>query len=770
MRLPSVARPLLRLLLGLALCLAAATGRAQAPDRQVLTQALFADSAEGPWQEVALPDTWARRGLARSGRGVYRLGLELERVPDTLWVLRLQRLSTYHRIRVNGQLVSGSMRDDGSLPGEHRVHRRPVPALVNLPPALLRAGANEIVIEVNNGVRAGLSAVEAGPAEAIEAEFITGYYLHATLPQLLNVASGGVCLLVLLLWWRRRSEAALGTFAVLGLLTSVRNYGYYSVDTAWPAMLTDWLYFAAQVCSVMLLGLFAMALSGRRPRGFREALLWGGAALLAAGAVAVGAGQLNLARIVAYPALLTLALPALWLIARRARELRAAALAGLVVGLVLVLGAGVHDYLYQQGRTSVMDAYWLPYAVPVALVAFAGVLVQRMVSAMRQVEELNQTLELRVRERTHDLHVANQAKTRFLAAASHDLRQPVVTIGLLVGLLREQVAEPALRAMVARVDEAVASMEALLAGLLDLSRLDAGTVRPRLRTVPLQPLFEAIAAHEGEAARRKGLALRVRPTPLAVQADPLLLEQVLRNFVGNAVRYTDAGGVLIAARRRGPRVLVQVWDTGRGIPPSQREAVFEEFVQLDNPQRDRSQGLGLGLAIVRRGAALMQAPLSLASREGRGACFGIALPLADGGAATLPQDVRPEPLLVGQTVVLVEDDAAVREAMTARLSAWGAQVQAHASPHALRTALDALPPSERRAALLITDQRLPGGSGLDVVALVRRRYGMLPALIVTGNTSPREIARLTASGLRVLHKPFRAEELLAAIRAVMAAA
>jgi signal transduction histidine kinase/CheY-like chemotaxis protein len=749
---------LVRSLLALGLWCAAAPAIAQ---ERIITQALFARSEQGPWQAVTLPDTWAARGLKGSGRGVYRTSFELDAAPEGLWALRMQRLSTHHRVHLNGQLVSGSM------PTDNIVQRRPTPVLITLPPSLLRAGTNQIEIEVDNGVRAGLSPLELGPAAAVEQEFVTGYHLGIALPQMLNVASGGVCLLTLLLWWRRRSEVALGTFAVLGLLTSVRNLGYYRVSTVWPAAFTDWLYFAAQVVSAMLLGLFAMALSGRRPRGFRPTLLWGGAALLLIGAIAAPQHGMNQVRAVAYPFLLGVTVPSLWLVWLRAREMRTSALVALLAALTFVFGAGVHDYFYQQGHTSVMDAYWLPYAVPVALVAFAGVLVQRIVGALHQVEELNQTLEQRVRERTHDLQIANTAKTRFLAAASHDLRQPVVTIGLLVGLLREQIAEPALRAMVGKVDEAVASMESLLAGLLDLSRLDSGTLRPRVQRVALQPMFDAIAAHEAEAARRKGLALRLRPTALAVHSDPLLLEQILRNFVSNAVRYTDAGGVLLAARVRRGRVLLQVWDTGRGIAADQQDAVFEEFVQLDNPQRDRSQGLGLGLAIVRRSAALLGARPMLASRPGRGSCFGLAVPLAGSGAPLTTEPELVEPLLAGQTVVLVEDDAAVREAMTARLSAWGAGVMAFAAPHALRVALDALPTHERRASLIITDQRLPGGSGLDVIELARRRFGALPALVVTGNTSPHEIAQLSASGARVLHKPFRAEELLGAIRALL---
>lgn len=724
----------------------------------LLTDAEFSLSTEGPWQAVTLPDTWSQRGLDSPGIGFYRLRFRLDTAPERLWALRLARLSTNHELRINGQLVSGG------LPLESRVLRRPVPVLVHLPPALLRAGENLIEIEVDNGVRAGLSPLEVGPAALVESEFLAGYHLQVTLPQMLNVASGGVCLLALFLWWRRRSEAALGAFAVLGIIASARNYSYYRVVSADAVTISDFLFFAAQVVSVVLLGLFAMALSGRAPRAYKAALVAGAPLLLAAGAVAAPLGQLHQTRTVAYPLLLLGVIPALWLVSTRARELRAGPLRALLAGLVVVLGAGVHDYLYQQGHTSVMDGYWLPYAVPVALVAFAAVLMQRVVGALNQVEELNLTLEQRVRDRTLALQRANRAKSRFLAAASHDLRQPVVSIGLLVGLLRERITEPAQRTLAARLDEAVAAMETLLAGLLDLSRLESGGLQPRWQAVPLQPIFDAIAAQEGEAARRKGLQLRVRPTPLAVHADALLVEQIVRNFVSNALRYTDRGGVLLAARRRADgRISLQVWDSGRGIDPARQAEVFDDFVQLDASSKHRREGLGLGLPIVRRSAALLGAPLTLRSRPGRGSCFGIELAPADGAPVAAVGAVPGSTALDGLTLVLVEDDATVRDALGARLTAWGARVWSFDSPQGLRAALDALPPGQRQADLIITDLHLSGGSGFDVIALMRRRFGSLPALVVTGDTAPADVVRLSDLNAKLLHKPFRAEELHAAI-------
>jgi CheY-like chemotaxis protein len=320
--------------------------------------------------------------------------------------------------------------------------------------------------------------------------------------------------------------------------------------------------------------------------------------------------------------------------------------------------------------------------------------------------------------------------------------------------------------MVDRIDDAVASLEALLKGLLDLSRLESGTVKPRLEHVALQPLFDAVAAHERALAQDQGLQLRWRPTRLAVQTDPVLLEQILRNLVSNGLRHSNHGGVLVAARARGDRVLLQVWDTGYGIAPEQQAEVFEEFVQLDNPARERARGLGLGLAIVKRCAHALGCKLLLRSRPGRGSCFSLELPAARALPAAAPAPSADQAPLAGWQFVVVEDDPAVREALQMRLAQWGAEVAVFDGVAGLRQALAAGELSG--ADLVVTDNRLAGGGAEEVVRMARLHLGGVRALVVTGDTSPDVIATLAASGLPVLHKPFRTEQLLAAIRAAAA--
>lgn len=715
-----------------------------------LHEARFQPGESAAEHVVNLPDTWALRGLLPQGQGRYRLQLNLAQVPTQMWALRADRISSTHAVYVNDQLVHvGSNPTPGT--------GRPMAQLIDLPPSVLRAGANDIRIEVDYRNRGGLSTLELGPYPQVQAGFVRFVALSQTVPESLNVAGSAFALFMLVIWWRRRSEVAIGWFGALCMLVSVRNLAYFVVEgPSLPAGLSNWLFYVAQVATVLLFGKFALAFSGLRRRWFDLALKGTAIILPLASMLVTGWAQQGL-RAITYPLLIALSLPSLWFVFVHTRRTRPRGAMVLLLGLCMVLAGGVHDYLYQQGHVSVLDAYWMPYATPLALLSFALVLVNRLVQALSEVALANASLEL-----------ADAAKTRFLAAASHDLRQPVVAISLLVGLVREQVATLApVRAMLDRIHAAVASMEGLLNGLMDLSRLESGDLKPSLQAVPLAPLFDAIDLHAQSAAASKGLRLHFRARGLVVTSDPVLLGQIVRNLVDNAVRYTERGGVLVSARRRGlDTLLLQVWDTGRGIAEDAQVRVFEEFVQLDNAGRDRRKGLGLGLAIVQRGARLLGARLSLRSVPGRGSCFTLELPLALSVPAMHAPAPLPDQPLRGVSVWLIEDDAAVRGALCDRLRRWGARVAPLSGRADVQRRLDtvaALP------TLVVSDQRLPDGSGLDCVALIRQHASRLvPAVIVTGDTAPPDLALLAGTGLPVLHKPFSADALLALLRQALA--
>jgi signal transduction histidine kinase len=422
------------------------------------------------------------------------------------------------------------------------------------------------------------------------------------------------------------------------------------------------------------------------------------------------------------------------------------------LGLALSLG-----WLLQGSTATIMVGVLLPgvFAFLATFVRDQGRSLQRIFGLVDDGERLAAGLQ-----REHDrAQAALAAKTHFLASASHDLRQPVTTIGLLVGLVAEAVTEDRLKAMLARVTESVGALENLLRGLLDLSRLDSGTITPNVHVVDLGGLYASIALHARPVADAKGLRLRFRGAALSVRSDPVLLQQMLLNLVDNALRHTERGGVLVSARRRrGGQVLLQVWDSGCGIAAPDQHIVFEEFVQLDNAERDRRKGLGLGLAIVKRSATLLGHALRLRSRPGHGSCFGIELPFVSTPAPAVNALAVPtEPAsLTGLRLWLLDDDPSVRDALTARLEAWGAQVESFGRLAELEAGL-----ARGLAAphALLTDHRLPDGNGLQAIDRLRALHGPIPALVLTGDTGPQELAQFRTRHAQVLHKPFRHADL-----------
>jgi len=277
---------------------------------------------------------------------------------------------------------------------------------------------------------------------------------------------------------------------------------------------------------------------------------------------------------------------------------------------------------------------------------------------------------------------ASQAKTRFLAAASHDLRQPLHALSLFANALRDRSHEPDRQRLVDNIAEAVSTLEDLFTELLDISRIDSGAIEVRPTDFHVEVLWRRLRLHFEPVAFDKGLAFTQRGGQHVVHADPVLVERIVRNLTANAVRYTEDGGVLLAARRRGDRVLLQVWDSGVGIAPADQARVFDEFVQVGPARRagepGRQRGLGLGLAIVRRLSELMDAPLELVSIPGHGTRLTLSLPLGRGAAAAPAQAMLPAmlgPTLDQRRIVVVERDAACRAELQVLLSGWGAEVE-----------------------------------------------------------------------------------------------
>ena len=269
---------------------------------------------------------------------------------------------------------------------------------------------------------------------------------------------------------------------------------------------------------------------------------------------------------------------------------------------------------------------------------------------------------------------ANLAKSRFLAAASHDLRQPVHALGMFVGALACHSMTDEMRRLVEQIESSVGAMDGLFNSLLDISKLDAGIVQSHRQSFPIGPLLARICNDIAAEALRKQLRLVSCPCSVHVVSDPVLLERILRNILSNAVHYTDRGRVLIGCRR-GARLAIQIWDTGRGIAGADKERVFQEFYQVDNFERDRTKGLGLGLAIVKRLTMLLDHPLELRSQIGKGSMFQISLPIARSKAPA--EKAAPAPAsaeLRGALILVIDDELMVQVAMRSLLASWGCEV------------------------------------------------------------------------------------------------
>jgi two-component system, sensor histidine kinase len=359
---------------------------------------------------------------------------------------------------------------------------------------------------------------------------------------------------------------------------------------------------------------------------------------------------------------------------------------------------------------------------------------------------------------------ASQAKTQFFAAASHDLRQPLHAMGLFAEALRQKSRDPEVASLVNSINESVDALEGLFSELLDITRIDTGGVDVNPQPVRLHELFGRLRLHFEPTAFEKGLMLSFHGGQHVAQADPLLLERILRNLVSNSIRYTEDGGLLVSCRPRAGALLVQVWDSGIGISQATLPRIFDEFYQVQGSrplEAHQRKGLGLGLSIVKRLADLMQAPLSVQSRVGHGTVFSLTVPLGRAPRSIAPQGnatgANRVPLgltLQGRLFVVVEDELPVREGLVVLLQAWGGQVQAFDSVAALQEWLASA--AAQQPDLLLVDYRLQQGiTGIEALVAARARWPgqRMPAIVITGSSLIGHEDEAVAHDYHLLIKP-----------------
>ena len=404
----------------------------------------------------------------------------------------------------------------------------------------------------------------------------------------------------------------------------------------------------------------------------------------------------------------------------------------------------------------------------VAALSYFGLNINRALIQSLKLRFENIELVEQLRQQKDEAEQANMAKTKFLAAASHDLRQPLHALSLFTSVLDESIQYPKVRRVVEQIKASVQALQSLFNALLDISRLEAGVMKVAKCDFPLQTVFDKLANDFNPQAEEKGLRI-IWPTCVnSAYTDPTLLEQILRNYITNAIRYTDSGEVRIDCDSNGRQLNIQVKDTGVGIPEEERRSIFDEFHQLNNPERDRSKGLGLGLAIVQRTANLLGHEIGVESQPGKGSTFSVSVEL---GKNTKPADSpiqQDDGYVMSEgtaLMVVIDDEVSVCEGTKSLLELWGCEVITAADKD---EAIVRLQQQDRSPDGIIADYRLrENQTGVDAIHAIHTAFNTnIPALIVTGDISSDDLRDVNNSGFQVLHKPVAPAKLRAFVRNV----
>jgi signal transduction histidine kinase/CheY-like chemotaxis protein len=746
---------------------------------------LFADdkrppSDAAPWSRQALPDEWQRTRPHASGVAWYRFHVSLSELPREVQAVYVPRGGDQLGVFVNGRLIGSTAEEGGDA---MNTWKRPL--LFTVPPAMLASGENLIHVRLEGRAEhySGLSPVIFGSQGALRDIYWKRFALQTIGPVGLAAALGLLGIFFLILWSRRRDDATYVLFGAASIVWAARNVADVVFHLAIPqphweiAMAQLYFVFVGLLCLFCLR--FVDATLPRYERLLRWSMLIPPFLLYAA---LPWVGVLTSTRMLLLY-MLALVVPPLAVVARAALFQRSLGAILIALAGFVAFGFGIYDWI-AVGRPGMFDSIRLvPYAALFFTTAIGWLLAHRFLLAYQGLERLNEELDARVMRKSAELtrnmeklqeakleaEAANAAKSRFLAAASHDLRQPLHALGLFAAELSGRDRSPGNQELAGRIGQSVQALEMMFSELLDLSRLDAGAVRVELRDFPVQEIFDRMAVDFLPLAREKGLQLRIRSTKHWCESDPIVLERILRNLVSNAIRYTHRGGVLVACRQRGKRLWLEVRDTGIGITDAEREHVFEEYYQVANQERDRSKGLGLGLAIVKRLAGLLGERLLVKSAPGRGSLFAVRTRRVPAAELAPARDAR-WPGVAGERwlVALIEDDRLVRWAMEGLLASHGLIIAAGADFVETKAALLG---HGRAPDLVIADYRLRGGeTGVAAARCLREEYAAdIPVLLLTGESSPDRLAGADAQGFPVLRKPATPEQLLAAIASLLPA-
>jgi signal transduction histidine kinase len=784
-RMPSALVAVLRIVTGarsLGLLVVLWTSSAFGADTAVFIDVAERQVGSGAWQSVRLPD-WPMDPPIQPVPEAIRYRVTL---PPKAWAapaLLMEGVLLNGSIRFNGHLLREATDPVGrTLPrGLDRI------ALLSLPGDLWRVDGNTVEIQALAQGRMSISRIEIGELGALAVKHRTLVLTHFISPLVAGGIVGTLGLAMLALWARLR-EAPFLLFAIGALAWWLVNW---MPLFAWPpvggvAYAIAWISLFGVV--VAAFAAFCLRLAGwYRPR--LEAAL---VALAASGPVLLAASyaidQMDIASSVWRLMLVAGVGVALVSVCRaywqtRSRSSLAMAFCG---AIALVLGA--LDWVGDLDETTNHPISLTTYAGLAFAAAAAALLVERYVAAAKASAQWQARLEERVQAQGEQLRsalkdmeaardaarAADQAKSSFLAVASHDLRQPAHAVGLYLEAMPRSGLSTEQAEILGRLQDSHAALERMFDALLDMSQIDAGTLVPKRRSFQPWTLLQRLADEAAPAAEAKGLRLALRAGQGAdrveVYTDAVLLERLLRNLIGNAVKYTRQGGVLLACRVRGVgsarSLRLEVWDSGPGIGPEHRERIFDEFFRI-SPGRSSTEGLGLGLPIVRRLAQLLDLRLQLRSRPDHGSCFTVSIDLSTVAVQQPDEPIAaPDPSLQGYRIGVLEDDETVRDAMVRVLRRWGCDVVAGESAAAMAAATGAQRPLD----LLVVDYALQdGASGPDEARAFAEITSTQPKMVfITGEQSSERLRELAALQVPWLPKPVATAALRRAIAGLLA--
>ncbi len=761
--------PRLVLALVVAAFLAPFSAAAEAPPgSQVLAAGRFVldgsalpptDAAAG--SRIVLPDPWPVTHPTAAGFAWYLFDWPLPEPPDGIYALYLPGTNVNVQVFVNETLVGATGDLTGRLPQSWERAQA-----FALPFALPHQGVNRVAfrVYVPEAWLGGLEPIVVGPAAEVRRLVFRDLFVHTIGPALVSVTIVVLGAFILGLWARRRDPA----YALFG--ASAILWGAHTLLSQLPSApipqphWSIWWH-GMYLSFVCLLCMFCLRFTGVDWRAYRRIVAAFGFAVVPVLYAASALDVLGTASAWVRAGGIALVVVALYAVARYAIRMRNAESLLLLIAGAVSTAFAVHDWLEDRDPYTIRALWLVPYAALAFLVLVGWILVDRFVRALNEAERSNVELEQRVGEKSAALALqlartqeardvaqqADRAKSRFLAAASHDLRQPLHALGLFAAKLPEHVRDDEGARLADRIRHSVDSLDGLLSSLLDISKLDAGAIEPQPRAVALDALFDRVAGDFAPVALERGLKLAVVPTRRVVHSDPILLERILRNLVDNALKHTRSGGVVVGARPRGDRVAIEVHDSGLGIPASERTRVFEEFYQIGNPERDRSHGLGLGLAIVRRLSDLLGHAIEVDSHVGRGSVFRVVVGRDDPARVPAPDAASvPAGSLAGRRILVVDDEEEVRAATATVLGSWGCECIVVANADDALLALGGRAPDA-----MIVDWRLAAGAtGFGAIERIRAAFRTaIPAVIVSGASFPDDLARIKASGMPLLHKP-----------------